>query len=314
MNSELRDLSKSFSDIVEEAAKSVVSIITLKLAISAFLTPVPVEGIGSGFIIQRRLVVTNAHVVAGARKVEVVYYDGVKEEGDIIARDPYRDLALIYVNRNDITPLELGDSNKLRVGELVFAIGSPLGLLGPTVTMGVISALGRVIAHKKLVLEDLIQTDAAINPGNSGGPLVNIEGKVVGVVTAIIPYAQGIGFAIPINSVKRFIKLMKRFGKPIRAWIGIYTTPITSQIASYYGLPIKQGLLVVKVIPGSPAETVGIEPGDIIMKVNGNYIKSVSDLKNYIEDSASRGYVVLEIMKRNRLMRIRVPIIIEEID
>ena len=314
MSSELKNLSKRFSDIVEEAARSVVSIITLKLAISAFLTPMPVKGVGSGFVIHRRLIVTNAHVVAGARKVEVVYHDGMKEEGDIVARDPYRDLALVYVNRSDITPLELGDSNKLRVGELVFAIGSPLGLLGPTVTMGVVSALGRVIAHEKLVLEDLIQTDAAINPGNSGGPLINVEGKVIGVVTAIIPYAQGIGFAIPINTVKRFIELVKKFGKPIRAWIGVYTTPITSQIASYYGLPTKQGLLVVKVVPGSPADAVGIEAGDIIMKVNGNYIRSVSELKNYIEDAASRGYVDLEIMKRNRLVKIRVPIIIEEID
>ncbi|MEM1677344.1 MAG: trypsin-like peptidase domain-containing protein, partial [Nitrososphaerota archaeon] len=125
------------------------------------------------------------------------------------------------VEHGRFKPVRLGDSDKVRVGEIVIAIGSPLGLLGPNVSLGVVSALGRTIEGEGIILEDLIQTDAAINPGNSGGPLVNVEGEVIGVTTAIIPFAQGIGFAIPINTVKRFIEMIYRYGKPVRAYIGV---------------------------------------------------------------------------------------------
>ncbi len=300
-------------DIVEKATQGVVMIRTVAIAYDIFLNPVPVPGIGSGFVVSKGYIVTNAHVVGELREVNVVYFDGRKELGRVIARDPYKDLALIRIERRDVKPLKLGDSDSLRIGEIVFAIGSPLGL-GPTVTMGVVSGIGRTIEHERLVLEDLIQTDAAINPGNSGGPLINLRGEVVGVVTAIVPYAQGIGFAIPINTVKRFIELVSKFGKAVRAWIGVYTTSINPQLASLYDLPVTEGLLVVRVVPGSPAYEMGIRAGDIIVEANGEKVTRISDLRKAVENSIDRGYVELKIVRDKTTYRLKVPIAIEKLD
>ena len=187
----------------------------------------------------------------------------------------------------------------------------PLGLPGPTVTMGVISAIGRTIVSENIVLEDLIQTDAAINPGNSGGPLINVSGEVIGIATAVIPYAQGIGFAIPVNTLKRFIVIVKKYGRPLRAWIGVYVTQVTPDMASAYSLPISEGVIVVRVAPGTPAHRYGLRVGDIIVRANKRDVKRVRDLKEEIENSIDRGYVRLSIVRGNRYFDIDVPLIIE---
>jgi serine protease Do len=189
-------------DIVERVTKSVVNISTVKLVHRMFYQTVPVEGMGSGTIIDPNgYILTNNHVVGGAEKIDVVLWNGEVLQGKLVTSCTVHDTAVVKVERKELPVAELGDSDKLRVGQRVYAIGNPFGLSGgPSVTSGVISAVSRTIDSQRGFLENLVQTDAAINPGNSGGPLVDLEGKVVAMNTAIIPFAQGIGFAIPINA------------------------------------------------------------------------------------------------------------------
>lgn len=308
----LSDISSLVSEVVEDVARGVVTIFTVTPQIDHFLGVRRVEGAGSGFVIDSEgLIITNGHVVRGATKISVMYPGGNKSIGEVVALDPYRDLALLRVDKRGLYALKLGDSDKIKVGELVFAIGSPLGLPGPTVSMGVVSAVGRSIMGRNVVLEDMIQTDAAINPGNSGGPLVDSRGEVVGVTTAIIPYAQGIGFAIPINTVKRFVEMLKKYGRPVRGWIGVYVTQLTPDISAAYNLPLTKGLLVVKVVPGSPAYNRGVREGDIIVSVDSTSVEKPRDLRHVIEESIDKGRVKLEILRENIKYRIEIPIVLE---
>ncbi|MEM0274851.1 MAG: trypsin-like peptidase domain-containing protein, partial [Nitrososphaerota archaeon] len=257
--------------------------------------------------------VTNSHVVYRAESIKLFLKERIVE-AHIKVLDPSRDIALIKVEHGRFKPVRLGDSDKVRVGEIVIAIGSPLGLLGPNVSLGVVSALGRTIEGEGIILEDLIQTDAAINPGNSGGPLVNVEGEVIGVTTAIIPFAQGIGFAIPINTVKRFIEMIYRYGKPVRAYIGVITTPVNEQMARYYGLPVTEGLIVLRVLRGSPADIYGLQEGDIITHAESRKLKNVNELRRIIEESIESGKVNLTLIRDNRRIELEIPIVIEKIE
>lgn len=311
---DIKEFSNSITEIVAKAMQSVVTISTVRIAMDEFFGLAPVRGVGSGFIIHSRgYIVTNNHVVQGSSTVYVVLPTGETIEAEVVATDPYRDLALVKVDTTNLKPITLGDSDKIRVGEIVFAIGSPLGLPGATVTMGVISAIGRTISGENIILEDLIQTDAAINPGNSGGPLVNVSGEAIGVTTAIIPYAQGIGFAIPINTVKRFLEMISKYGRPIVAWIGVYVAPITQEQARMFRLPISRGLVVVGVVRGSPAHEVGIARGDILIRANGREISSPRELRMAVEESIEKGYVELEIIRGSRRYNVEVPVAIQTI-
>ncbi len=311
---DIKEFNNSITEIVSRVIQSVVTISTVRIAIDEFFGLAPVRGMGSGFIIHSKgYIVTNNHVVQGSSTVYVVLPTGETVEAEVIATDPYRDLALVKVDAANLKPIALGDSDKIRVGEIVFAIGSPLGLPGATVTMGVISAVGRTISGENIILDDLIQTDAAINPGNSGGPLVNVAGEAIGVTTAIIPYAQGIGFAIPINTTKRFLEMISRYGRPIVAWIGVYVSPLTQEQARMFRLPISRGLIVVGVVRGSPAHEAGIARGDIIVKVNGREISSPRELRIAVEESIERGYVELEIIRGGRRYSVEVPIAIQTV-
>jgi S1-C subfamily serine protease len=309
---DLKAFSDKIADIIDNVKKSVVTITTVRVALDVLFGLTPIQGVGSGFVVNERgFIVTNSHVIRDAQKVTVILPDGESIEGDVIASDSRRDLALLRVDVEGLKPIKLGDSDNIRVGEIVFAIGSPLGLPGSSVTMGIISAVNRTIVGEDIVLEDLIQTDAAINPGNSGGPLVNVEGEAIGIATAIIPYAQGIGFAIPINTVKRFLEMIARFGRPVMVWIGVYVAPINRYLAKVYRLPLEEGLVVVDVVRGGPAYRVGIRKGDIIMKANNRKVGTAKDLRSAVEDSVSRGYVVLEIFREGRVYEVEVPIAIE---
>jgi S1-C subfamily serine protease len=309
---DLKAFSDKIADIIDNVKRSVVTITTVRVALDVLFGLTPIQGVGSGFVVNERgFIVTNSHVIRDAQKVTVILPDGESIEGDVIASDPRRDLALLRVDVEGLKPIKLGDSDNIRVGEIVFAIGSPLGLPGSSVTMGIVSAVNRTIVGEDIVLEDLIQTDAAINPGNSGGPLVNVEGEAIGIATAIIPYAQGIGFAIPINTVKRFLEMIARFGRPVMVWIGVYVAPINRYLAKVYRLPLEEGLVVVDVVRGGPAYRVGIRKGDIIMKANNRKVGTAKDLRSAVEDSVSRGYVVLEIFREGRVYEVEVPIAIE---
>lgn len=267
-------------DILEKVSKSVVNISTIKLVHSMFYQVVPVEGMGSGTIIDPKgYVLTNNHVVGGAEKIGVTLWDGKVVEGKIIGSCAVHDTAVVRVNTHGLPAAELGDSDKLRVGQRVYAIGNPFGLAGgPSVTSGVISAINRTIESQRGLVENLVQTDAAINPGNSGGPLVDLEGRVIAINTAIIPYAQGIGFAIPINSAKKCTGEMIRDGVSIRPWLGIVGLSITDEISRYYDLPVDHGVLITKVTGGSPAQRAGIIMGDIILKIGNVEVESIEDL------------------------------------
>jgi len=265
--------------------------------------------------VKEGFVVTNAHVVMRAREISIVFSDGSSDSGRLLAADPMRDLALIEVDTTGFPSTKLGDSDKVRVGEIVFAVGSPLGMTGTSVSMGVVSSLGRTIVDEQsgIYLDDLIQTDAAINPGNSGGPIVNCMGEAVGMATAIIPFAQGIGFAIPINSVKRFMSSMERYGRPLRAWIGAFVAPLNPNIAKMYEIPYKEGLIVVQVVPRSPAALKGIKPGDVILEAGGRRMVKASDLRNALEDLHESDCVDIKIYRDGKILELCVPVVVERL-
>jgi serine protease Do len=267
-------------DTIEKVSKSVVNISTVKLVHNIFYQAVPVGGMGSGTIIDTNgLILTNNHVVGGAEKINVTLWNNQVLEGTIEGSCAIHDIAVVKIKGKNLQASELGDSDKLRVGQRVFAIGNPFGLTGgPSVTSGVISAINRTIESERGLIENLVQTDASINPGNSGGPLVDMTGNVVAINAAIIPYAQGIGFAIPINSAKSCTNDILTEGATRRPWLGIVGLTITREIARYYGLPVDHGVLVTRVADGSPAEEAGMADGDIILEIGRVETSGIEDL------------------------------------
>jgi len=263
----------------------VVNINTIRLFHDVYYRVVPVKGMGSGTIIDSKgFILTNNHVVQGAEKIEVTLASGEVLAGNLVGTCASTDIAVVKVGQEGLPAAELGDSDKLRVGQRVFAIGNPFGLAGgPSVTAGVISAVHRSIRSKRGVFEDLVQTDAAINPGNSGGPLVDVNGRVVAINTAIIPFAQGIGFAIPINSARKCSDEIIRFGRVVRPWLGISGLKVTPELAAYYGLPVEKGVLIVEIMPNGPAEKAGLAKGDIIIGLNNSPVHSINELQSLIQ-------------------------------
>lgn len=267
-------------DIIEKVSKSVVNISAIKIVHNIFYQAVPVGGLGSGTIIDSKgLILTNNHVVGGAEKINVILWNNEVLEGTIAGSCAIHDIAVVKVKGKDLQSAQLGDSDKLRVGQRVYAIGNPFGLAGgPSVTSGVVSAINRTIESQSGLIENLVQTDASINPGNSGGPLVDMAGKVIAINTAIIPYAQGIGFAIPINSAKTCTNGIVTGEIAKSPWLGIVGLSITQEIARYYDLPVDHGVLVTKVAEGSPAEAAGMADGDIILEIGNAETRRIEDL------------------------------------
>jgi serine protease Do len=272
-------------EVVEKVTKSVVNVNTVRLLHDFYYQVVPVQGMGSGVIIDAKgLILTNNHVIEGAEKIDATLTSGEVLHGKLVGTCVSDDVAVIKIDGKNLPAAELGNSDELRVGQTVFAIGNPFGLAGgPTVTRGVISAVKRSIRSERGLIENLVQTDASINPGNSGGPLVDVHGKVVAINTAIVPFAQGIGFAIPVNSAKRCANEIITHGKIVRPWLGVSGLSITSEIASYYDLPVEKGTLITEVMPNSPAESAEMQKGDIIIGFGDKAINSVEDLVKEIQ-------------------------------
>jgi len=301
-------------DVAERASPSVVtvSIQTPKRRILE-LSPFGgfssrVEGgtpqdIGTGFIVSEDgLIVTNKHVVSEDATYKVVTKDGQEFEVTQISRDPSNDIAVIKINASNLTPVELGDSGNLKVGQFVIAIGTALGEFRHTVTTGVISGLGRGITAGSVYqgfverLDDVIQTDAAINPGNSGGPLLNSAGQVIGVNVAVASDAQNVGFALPINVVKDALNQYKETGKfASKPYLGVEYQMIPKDTAILNNVP--QGAYVVNVVEGSPAESAGIQPEDIITKMVGEELTEENTLADVIVKSEPGEVVSLEIWR-----------------
>lgn len=290
--------SSAIIDAVTKVSPSVVSITTTKNVVDFFGQAAQQNGAGTGFILTNDgYIATNKHVASDkGTTYTVILNDGRNFDAKIVAVDPVNDLAILKIDASGLPTVELGDSDQLKVGQTVIAIGNALGQFQNTVTTGVLSAKDRQLSAsggdgQSVALENLLQTDAAINPGNSGGPLVNITGQVVGIDTAVASSAQGIGFAIPINVVKKAITSAEQTGTITRPSLGVRYIPITKDIAQLNQLSVDHGALVVRgqraielaVIPGSPADKAGIEENDIILEINGDQINEQHSLSGLIQ-------------------------------
>lgn len=284
---------------VEKVIPSVVNISEVKLMKDAYLHVHPVKGVGSGFIIQKDgFILTNAHVVLGSHEIKVALEDGRIFTGEIRGLDTMKDLAVIKIKASDLPVPEMAKDNDLKIGQMAIAIGSPLGLVGgPTVTAGVVSAVNRSIQTEATFMEGLIQTDAAINPGNSGGPLINSKGAVMGVNSAVIPFAQGIGFAMPIQPAIWVAEQLIEHGELIRPWISINAVDVNPKLVAYYDLPTEKGVVVTNVIPGSEADKSGIEVADILVRMDDIEINNVRDLIKVINKHKVGDSVAMEFFR-----------------
>ncbi|MCI4369097.1 MAG: trypsin-like peptidase domain-containing protein [Thermoplasmata archaeon] len=273
-------LSEEIADAVERVSASVVRIRREGGARRGSGEPGPVEGAGTGFVYDAGgLIATNDHVVRAARHVTVVSADGRTFAGEVVGEDPATDVAVVRVPTRELPVASLGDSERLRVGQIVLAIGDSLGLPGtPTVSTGVVSALGRPLPGADHILEGILQTDAAINPGNSGGPLVNVRGEVVGMNTAMVPFAQGVGFAVPINTVRRVADQLIGEGRVLRPYLGVSAVALDPALAKRYRLGRSDGVLLVGVSRHGPAAGAGLEPGDVLTRVGSVTIRSLRGL------------------------------------
>jgi Do/DeqQ family serine protease len=255
-------------------------------------------GLGSGVIIDKRgYVLTNFHVIRGADSVTVKLPTKQEFQGRIIGTDAKTDLAVVrFQPEGEVRVATLGDSDTLRVGEWAIAIGNPFGL-DQTVTVGVVSATGRSEVGIA-TYENFIQTDASINPGNSGGPLVNLKGEVIGINTAIVATGQGIGFAIPVNMVKRVTAQLIDRGKVTRGWIGVSLQPLTTELAQALGLESTRGAIVARVHPGSPAAGAGLQPNDVIVKFGDTAVEDYHHLQRLSSDAEPGTSVALDVVRK----------------
>lgn len=261
---------------------------------------VPMHGKGSGFIVDRNgHILTNNHVVSGADKITVTMMDGRRLDAELVGSDATFDLAVIKVKERDLPFLQLGDSDKAQVGEWVVAIGNPHGF-EHTVTAGIISGKNRTVQAADVNFSGFMQTDAAINPGNSGGPLIDLDGSVVGINTAIVPYAQGIGFAVPVNMAKQIMSDLIEHGSVRRGWIGVSLQTLTPVFAETYGVPTSEGAIVADIVAGSPSERAGFRRGDVITAVDGEAVKNSQDVVLKISAKLAGDKVRVDIYRDGR--------------
>ncbi len=317
-------LKNSIADIAERVGKAVVNIDTKR---TVKVSPLPfgdlfyeffgirqqeisreveVPAIASGFIVRTDgYVLTNNHVVEGAKEIVVTLADGRKFDGKIMGRDSRNDLAIVKIEAKNLPAVQLGDSDAIRPGDFAIAIGNPYGLQH-TVTAGIISGLARSLDGDPSETGIYIQTDAAINRGNSGGPLINIDGRVVGINTAIIAQAQGLGFAVPVNVAKNVMDDLISGKKLTYPWIGVQLQDLTSELAEYFELREKYGAVVAYVYPDSPAEKAGLEGGDIIIRFGNTEIKNITMLQEEVRKRKAGDKVVIQVWRNKSYMLITV--------
>ena len=315
------DLLDAYSRAVIRAADRVSpSVVNLDVQTNAgrrqrtpFRMPEEQRGTGSGFIFTPDgFILTNSHVVHRANRIEVTLPDGRHFRGETVGEDPDTDLAVVRIDGSNFLATPLGDSQRIRVGQLVIAIGNPYGFQ-TTVTSGVVSALGRSLRSiSGRLIDNIIQTDAALNPGNSGGPLVASHGEVIGVNTAMILAAQGICFAIAINTAKFVAGKLIKEGKIRRSYIGFggQNVPLLRRIVRFYHLPVESGILVVSVEENSPAQRAGLSEGDIILAFDGQPVKGIDDLQKLLTEEKVGVRTMVTIIRHTE--KINLPIIPEE--
>ncbi|HEY3063826.1 MAG TPA: trypsin-like peptidase domain-containing protein [Chloroflexota bacterium] len=314
-NEQLLDAySQAVTGAVERVAPAVVKLDIRQRLVAppdraAQRPPIEVGGSGSGFVFTPDgLILTNSHVVHGARTIDVTLSDGRRVRADLVGDDPETDLAVVRIAAPDLTAAPLGDSQALRAGQIVIAIGNPLGFQA-TVTAGVVSALGRSLrARSGRLMDDIVQTDAALNPGNSGGPLVTTRGEVVGVNTAVIQGAQGLAFAVAINTAKFVAGRLIRDGRIRRGWIGVagQNVSVHRRLARAYGLAEDSGVLVVSVEPNSPAQSAGLRERDIIVGLARNSVGGFDDLHRWLVDEGIGVALPLVVLRGTERLELNV--------
>ena len=303
--------------IVARVLPSVVSITARRIERDQFNRSVPKAGLGSGVIVDRQgHILTNNHVVEGFEEFKVTLPDGRTFRGTLVGGDHFTDLAVLRIEGKNLRPLPLGDPAKLKIGETVIAIGSPLWIEGgPTVTVGVVSGKGRSMEEPdepdQPMLHDLLQTDAAINPGNSGGPLLNLRGEVVAINTAIIPSAHGIGFAIPINNAQPVLRALLAGGRIVRSSMGVVAVSVTPQLAFTNDLKVESGALVVRVEKNGPAEAVGLKPDDVIIALGGKVITDLHHFHGLLADRKPGETVEVTVWRDGQTLTLS-PVLVED--
>lgn len=312
-------------EIYKRVSASVVNITSTQMAFDFFYGPVPQEGAGSGFIIDKEgYILTNYHVVANAQRLEVTLANKKKYQARSVGVDPAHDLAVIQIKAPDLQPVVLGDSHGLQVGQKVFAIGNPFGIFAGTMTRGIVSSLRSVQTPDGVFIDEAIQTDAAINPGNSGGPLLNSKGQVIGINTLIasqVGQSAGIGFAIPINAAKAAINDLVQYGRVRRPSLGIRSLPIDPELAQQIGLPADYGVLIVSMLPDGAAAKAGLRGGsqraylgntpillggDLIIAIDGQPIADQQDLAHVMNNHKTGDIVTVTIFRGKQKMDVKV--------
>jgi S1-C subfamily serine protease len=303
---------------------SVVNITSKAVTFDFFYGLVPEEGQGSGFIIDKDgHILTNYHVVADARQVEVTLHNRKKYRATIVGLDRSHDLAVVQIKAPDLTPMVLGDSGNLQVGQKVYAIGNPFGLTG-TLTRGIVSSIRQVQEPDGMTIDEAIQTDASINPGNSGGPLLNMHGEVIGINTMIasnVGQSAGIGFAIPINTAKAVINDLLTSGRVRRPALGVRTIPVDPELADQMGLASDYGLLIVQVVPGGAADNAGLRGGsqraflgntpimlggDLIVAIEGKKVEDQQELAQIMNSHRAGDTVRITIYRGKKKIDVSV--------
>ncbi|SHH75720.1 serine protease, S1-C subfamily, contains C-terminal PDZ domain [Caloranaerobacter azorensis DSM 13643] len=296
--------------VAKKAMKSVVGITTVQIVDYFFWGPRQLQGVGSGVIVDSDgYILTNSHVIADgkAEKITVLFENGDKKEGKVLWYEKALDLAIIKVNATNLPVADLGNSDNLQVGELAVAIGNPLGLeFQRTVTSGIISGLNRSIrTEDNNVIENLIQTDASINPGNSGGPLLNSRGEVIGINTAKIQSAEGLGFAIPINTAKPIIQQVIKKGTFKTVFMGIVGVDL-EKYERALGIDLKadSGVIVIEIAENSPADRAGMRAGDVLLKINGEEVLSMSHLRGLLYKYKPGDKINIEVMRNGKIVNL----------
>ena len=318
---------KNNISVYEKIADGVVNITSTAVQMDFFFNAFPTQGSGSGSIIDARgHILTNHHVVANAQKLEVTLADESKWQAKLVGSDPDNDLAVIKIDapKEKLRVIPMGDSKNLRIGQKVLAIGNPFGLQR-TLTTGIISSLGRTIRSESgMLMDDIIQTDAAINPGNSGGPLLNSEGGIIGINSAIISPSGGsvgIGFAIPVNTAKKVIPELIAKGYVTYPYIGATIQSLIPEVAKYLKLKMDRGAMISEVVKGGPADKAGLKGGnqkvqvgntivmvggDIVLKVDQQEVKTNDQLIHYIREKKPEDTIVLQVYRKGDFMDLKV--------
>ena len=333
-NSVVKQFSKAFADVAEKAKPAVVTIITDKMVamnqfedFGFFFSPpnqprqkeFKTNALGSGVIIDSKngYILTNNHVVDDVDGIKIRLIDKREFEASIVGTDPSSDLAVLQIEAPDLIDIKLGNSEEMRVGEWVMAVGSPFSEnLSHTVTTGIVSALGRSNIMNSQSYEDFIQTDAAINPGNSGGALLNMDGDLIGINTAIATGGngrsnRGVGFAIPSNMANRIMGDLIDKGYVTRSWLGVYIQELDSETATALDIDIRNGALITDVVDGSPAEESGIQEGDVIIEFDGEPIANPANLKNVVSLTAPNSSSIVKVLRNGSEKKLKV--VLEEL-